>query len=229
MPKYKHLKDIVDQNAKLSQNRLNTVLAAYMNYDLASQPGEFNAPGVLLTDAVIFASGGSHIELGESMLGKEYFPNRNLRVTPALEQQLIRYYDFLTAYQNVLRDGVQESDTNVTAGAGLQLSKTPEQGKVWMIAKRKDNLELVHLINFTDANSLDWRDLKGTQSEPSLKEHIPLAIQVPSGRKVKGVWTASPDVHGGSPIRLAFKQEGGVLTFTIPQLKYWDMAVMEYE
>lgn len=49
-PQYKNLKEIIDQNYKFGKNRMNTVLAAYMNYDLADSPGEFNTPGVLLTN-----------------------------------------------------------------------------------------------------------------------------------------------------------------------------------
>jgi dextranase len=75
---YKDLAEIIQENNTLSGNKLNTVLAAYMNYDKANSPGFFNTPGVLLTDAVIFAFGGSHLELGEHMLAKEYFPNNNI-------------------------------------------------------------------------------------------------------------------------------------------------------
>ena len=63
-PGYQNLKEIIEENSRFSGNRLNTVLAAYMNYHLSDAPGEFNTPGILLTDAVIFASGGSHLELG---------------------------------------------------------------------------------------------------------------------------------------------------------------------
>ncbi len=34
-----------------------------MNYNKADNRGEFNTPGILLTDAVMFALGGSHLEL----------------------------------------------------------------------------------------------------------------------------------------------------------------------
>lgn len=84
--KFSHLKTIIDENNEYSGNQLNTVFAAYMNYWLAENVGEFNAPGVLLTDAVMFALGGSHLELGPHMLCKEYFPNDNLKMTEALKR-----------------------------------------------------------------------------------------------------------------------------------------------
>ena len=166
-PKYGSLKEIIDQNSKYSKNKLNTVLAAYMNYDLADTSGEFNTPGVLLTDAVIFASGGSHLELGENMLAKEYFPNRNLSIPSELEGQLIRYYDFLVAYQNILRDGLEESAAIVSGTGDVAVSASPEQGKIWSFAKRKNDSDIVHFINFSDAKTMDWNDAKGEQATPA--------------------------------------------------------------
>src|SRR5690606_18054372 len=102
---YNDLATIIKQNNVLSSHQKNTVLAAYMNYNLANNKGYFNTASVLMTNAVIFAFGGSHIELGEHMLGKEYFPNNNLQMKQELKTARIKYYDFLTAYQSLLRDG----------------------------------------------------------------------------------------------------------------------------
>ncbi|MEK3882939.1 glycoside hydrolase family 66 protein [Paenibacillus sp. PL2-23] len=225
-PGYRSLKDIADQNYRYSQGRLNTVFAAYMNYDHASSSGEFNTPGVLLTDAVIFASGGSHLELGESMLAKEYFPNRNLRMTEELEATLVSYYDFLTAYQNLLRDGVTEKALDEAAGEGLELSEQPERGKVWMFAKEAQGRTVLHLINFTDATTLEWQDNKANQAEPA--EIIEAKVTLKADSKVKRVWTASPDHYGGSALPLSFTQQDGRVTMTLPKLKYWGMLVLEY-
>ena len=41
------------------------------------------------------------------------------------------------------------------------------------------------------------------------------------------VWVATPDVLGGAPLELNFKQEGDYVTFTVPSLKYWTMIVVE--
>lgn len=59
-----------------------------------------NTPGVLLTDAVIAALGGSHLEMGDHMLTREYFPAAPLSMSDALKTAIVRYYDFQTAYQN---------------------------------------------------------------------------------------------------------------------------------
>nr|AAQ91303.1 dextranase 1 [Paenibacillus sp. Dex70-34] len=226
-PDYRHLKEIIDQNEKFGKGKLNTVLAAYMNYNRSNSPGEFNTPGVLLTDAVIFASGGSHLELGENMLSKEYFPHKKLTIPAKLEEQLVHYYDFLVAYQNLLRDRAQESNLKVTATNGTVLSGKAELGKVWTFAKRQENRSIVHFINFTGVEHMKWKDTNATQKEPGLKENVEIVVE--ADKKVNRVWMASPDFYNGSPVGLDFEQSGGRLRLTLPHLKYWDMLVMEYE
>jgi len=85
---YSDLTNLIQQNNTFSNNSKNTVLAAYMNYDLANNKGYFNTPSVLMTNAVIFAFGAAHLELGEHMLGKEYFPNSNLSMKDDLKSAL---------------------------------------------------------------------------------------------------------------------------------------------
>ncbi|QWU16768.1 dextranase [Paenibacillus sophorae] len=226
-PGYQNLKEVIDQNSAYSGNRLNTVLAAYMNYHYSDSPGEFNTPGVLLTDAVIFASGGSHLELGENMLSKEYFPHKNLSISPALEAQLINYYDFLAAYQNLLRDGTVESGLQAEGTGELAISDRAEKGKVWSFSKRKGCKDIFHFINFTDASTMDWNDDQGSQTEPVERQDV--SVSVRTDRPVAKVWFASPDVRDGSPQALEFTQQDGRLEWKLPKLKYWDMVVVEYE
>jgi dextranase len=224
---YSSLKAVIDQNSKYSKGKLNTVLAAYMNYDLSDSMGEFNTPGVLMTNAVIFASGGAHLELGENMLSKEYFPHKKLSMSDELNSELTRYYDFLVAYQNLLRDGVEESEKEVKINGDLAVSDQPKLGAVWSFAKMKEDKELIHLINFTDAASLEWRDNQGTQPEPEEKKNF--EVEVKADGKADKVWVATPDAYQGSPVEIDFKQKGDSITFTVPSLKYWDMIVIDYK
>ena len=225
---YGSLKDVIDQNNKLSDYNLNTVLAAYMNYDLSNSMGEFNAPGVLLTNAVIFAAGGAHLELGENMLSKEYFPHKKLSITDELNEQLIHYYDFKVAYQNLLRDGAEEVTKSLKLNNDdMKISNRAERGAIWSYTKQKDNKDIIQFINLTDAASVDWRDNDGSQVEPSVKKDV--KIETETTGKVKKVWIASPDFYSGSAVELDFKQKGETIEFTIPQIKYWNMVVVEYQ
>ena len=225
---YKDLAKIILDNNNYSNNSLNTVLAAYMNYNLANSPGYFNTPGVLLTDAVIFAFGGSHLELGEHMLGKEYFPNNNLQMKDDLESSLINYYDFLVAYQNLLRDGGNFNLPAVSCTNNVMSVNNwpPEMGKVAVVGKVFNDKQVLHLINFSHANSLDWRDTNGTQNIPQTKSDA--MLEFITSKKVTKVWMASPDIQHGTAISLPFNQDGDKVTWKLPVLKYWDMIVIEY-
>lgn len=224
---FKDLTDILANNASYSNGTKNTVLAAYMNYNKANGQGIFNTPGVLLADAVIFAFGGSHLELGEHMLAKEYFPNNNLSMTAELKASLMEYYDFLVAYQNLLRDGGTFTEPTISTGDGkLNLgSWPPSMGKVAAVGKQVGSKQVVHLINFTNANSLNWRDTDGNQNIPADIKQAMVNLQI-AGTPTK-VWYASPDYNGGAPMALAFTQNGNSINFKVPFLKYWGMIVVE--
>lgn len=225
---YADLASVIQNNDQFSKNQKKTVLTAYMDYDKAEQPGQFNTPGVLMTDAVIFAFGGSHLEMGEHMLGKEYFPNNNLQMPNALKTAIIHYYDFLTAYQNLLRDG---GDFNVpslkcTNGKMTLNNWPPQQGAVSIVGKDLGSAQIIHLLNFTNANSLLWRDKDGAQAAQTPIKDAQLVLS--TTKSVKKLWLASPDKDFGSPVQLEFTQQNGQLHFTLPYLAYWDMIVAEF-
>lgn len=223
---YKDLARVIQDNLQYSNGK-PSVLAAYMNYEKGSNPGYFNTPAVLLTNAVIFAFGGSHLELGEHMLCKEYFPNDNLKMSDELSNSITAYYDFLTAYENLLRDGGSFNSPAVNCVNGAMTIGTwpPQSGKVAVQGKQVGGRQILHLINFAKAASFDWRDTNGTQQSPDLLRDAAIELNYPG--TVHKVWVASPDLAFGAPKQLPFTQNGGVLKFTLPELKYWDMVVIE--
>lgn len=224
---YSSLASIIQRNTMWSDGKLQTVLAAYVNKGQSAQPGTFNTPSVLLTDAVIFAAGGAHLELGEHLLANEYFPNDNLRMSKQLEEYLVRYYDFLVAYQNLLRDGGEFNQVHLQSESDLPIRTTARQGSVWSFAKAVQDRQMFHLINFVNVETLDWRDDSGDQPEP--QELSDLTVSFQTDRRVNSLWMASPDKHGGAPRPLEFEQKENRVHFVIPSLKYWDMIVAEYE
>ena len=228
---FSDLKKVIDANISYGGENMKTVFAAYMNYDKANNPGSFNTPGILLTDAVIFALGGSHLEMGEHMLCKEYFPNSNLGMSAELENAIIAYYDFMTAYQNLLRDGGTFNDVAVSSSDGTYAFKSwePAAGNIITLAKEVGNRQTIHFLNFLNADSTSWRDLNGTMPEPSEVNNLSVTIQLPENKTVESAWTASPDIECGASRTLAFTQEGQTVTLVVPSLKYWDMLVLEYE
>ena len=228
---FSDFKKIIEDNMSFGGDNMKSVFAAYMNYSRADNIGTFNTPGVLLTDAVIFALGGSHLEMGEHMLGKEYFPNSNLGMDETLSDAIVVYYDFMTAYQNLLRDGGSFNDIVVTSADGTVNIRAwePAIGSVTTLGREFADRQVVHFLNFLNADSMSWRDMNGTMPEPQLLENVAVNIALPSAKEVSSVWIASPDTDMGASRQITFTQEGTSIKVTLPSLKYWDMLVIEYE
>ncbi len=224
---YKDLARIIRDNDRWSDHSKKTVLCAYMDYKIAESPGFFNTPGVLLTNSVIFSFGGAHLELGEHMLGKEYFPNNNLQMKDDLKSAMVHYYDFIVAYENLLRDGGDFNTVSVNSTNGkMNLNAWPPQnGSVSVQGKAIGAKQILHFINFANAATFDWRDANGTQTAP--KTIVSANISVNYTGTATKVWMASPDINFGIPQLLSFSQSGNTVKFTLPELKYWDMAVIE--
>ena len=230
---FSHLYDVIRNNDRFSNHQLPTVFAAYMNYNKADNGGSgdklMNTPGVLLTDAVMFALGGAHIEMGDHMLSREYFPAAPLAMTDELREAMIHYYDFATAYQNLLRGMSSKAASAVKVQAsGLSVNAWPPQANsIITFSKNVGNKQVIHLLNFQGTSDLSWRDADGTRSEPPLTEN--LALTVSTLRPINKVWVASPDINGGAVQELDFTRQNGKVSFTLPSLKYWTMVVMESE
>ena len=67
--------------------------------------------------------------------------------------------------------------------------------------------------------------MDGSMPAPSTVSALPLTFK--SASKVNKIWVATPDALGGAPQELSFKQQDGVVTFTLPSLRYWTMIVIE--
>jgi dextranase len=225
---FSDLGTIIQSNDVLGGGNKRSVLAAYMDYNLAENPGYFSTPGVILADAVIFAFGGAHLELGDHMLGKEYFPNANLIMPDDLKKAMVSYYDFLTGYENLLRDGgTFNSPVIKSADNQLKINNWPPQmGQVSVIGKDLGTKQVIHLVNFTNANNLQWRDTNGTQVKPATVTNP--AFIFTAAKTVKRIWVASPDINNGASANVTFTQSGNQVSFNLPSLQYWDMVVVEY-
>lgn len=224
---YQDLPTIIQNNNSWSNGK-PTVLAAYMDYNIANSSGYFNTPGVLLTDAVIFAYGGAHLEMGDHMLCKEYFPNNNLQMKPDLQQAVIHYYDFLTGYENLLRGGGTFNSPNIISSDGKTSINNfpPQSGSISVIGKDMGASQIIHFINFANASTFDWRDTNGSQTVPNTFRNISYILT--TTKPVKELWMASPDINGGALQQLNFSTSGNAISFTLPSLQYWDMVVAEY-
>ena len=239
--RFANIKNVIDENCSLSPN-LRTVLAAYMNY--TSDGKNFNTPGIVMADAVMFALGGSHLELGgDHMLCREYFPYSGMKWHSQLEDWMTRYYDFLTAYENLLRDNWTER-TNVKATCSDVTINTwePQANQVTLLAREVDGRQVVHLLNFTHDDSatdvsddymLCWHDNEAKRPWPQRFENLSIKLTGLTGMgKVRRIWVASPDYCGGAMQELTdfrYTSSTGTVYLTLPSLQFWTMIVIEPE
>lgn len=191
----------------------------------------FNMPSVLLTDATMFAAGASHIELGDGsrMLSSDYFPNdTTLQVSPALHVALRHYYDFLTAYENILRGQVRPLDLPVEL-PNQRSSSDGMPNTVWYIGRQKGNHVIVHLINLLGSSSDRWRDVQADRSDAPLLHRIRVRVHLP--QNVLSAYWASPDVDGGRFQELRYSRgstaSGSYIELLLPSLKYWDAVILK--
>lgn len=229
---YRDLQTLIGQASAWSGGKA-VILAAYMDRSYADRfssghPGRFNPPGILLTDAAIFASGGAHIELGDDgrLLDNEYFPNRNLVAAPGLMNTLRQYYDFATAYENLLREGLEPS-VNPIVISGAVSSTDAAPNTVWTFAKTGGGVHVLHLINLIGEKNTDWRDDHADYPVPIPQTNLAIKYYGDLGTIGEVRW-ASPDRAGGVSFSLPFTQgtdkRGSYLQFTVPRLSYWDLV-----
>jgi dextranase len=246
--RFSNIKAVIDENLEKNPT-LRSVLAAYMNY--LTDDKDFNTPGVVMADAVMFALGGSHLELGgDHMLCSEYFPSNDMKWHSQIEDWMTRYYDFLTAYENLLRDSWTEK-TGVTASCSDVTINTwePKANQVTMLAREVNGRQVIHLLNFTQedgATSLSslgeteganymlcWHDNMAIRPWPKHFDNLSIRLTGMKGMgKVRRIWVASPDYCGGAMQELTdyrYLSTTGTITLTLPFLQFWTMIVVEPE
>lgn len=214
--------ELILRDAYQSSSGKPTVIAAYID-------PEQEATARLL-NALIAANGGTHIEMGEGdgMLADPYFPKFR-RVSPELWRALVAHYDFIVRYKELLYEprwyqGVRD---RVQVG-GARVAERPEAGKVHGVLHQSQATmrQVLSLINFTSADSVEWRD---PQVEPRTLRDVEVSIVVDA--PPKAIWWASPDAPTLAPQPIEARVEHGDqlrVAFTIPVLAYWDVVVFEY-
>ena len=203
------------------------IVAAYVNY--RNPKATFNPAAVRMLDCVVFASGGSRIELGNggNMLSDEYFPaDGKKRMDGELRSAVGRLYDFLVAYENLLRDGQQPVSRTVRL-ENLPVSTDGRSDTVWCFAKADSSTEIYHFLNLTGTDD-GWRDEEQTKKLPIAHENVKTRLY--TDYPVREVWLASPDGESPLPLPLEFQTgrdaNGAYAEFTQPALEYWNLIFL---
>lgn len=203
------------------------IVAAYVNY--RNPKATFNPAAVRMLDCVVFASGGSRIELGNggNMLSDEYFPaDGKKRMDGELRSAVGRLYDFLVAYENLLRDGQRPVSRTVRL-ENLPVSTDGRSDTVWCFAKADSSTEIYHFLNLTGTDD-GWRDEEQTKKPPIAHENVKTRLY--TDYPVREVWLASPDGESPLPLPLEFQTgrdaNGAYAEFTQPALEYWNLIFL---
>jgi dextranase len=195
-----------------------------------NNPGKaFNTPAVLLTSMAVYAAGGSRIELGDNgdMLCNEYFPAQNLYMDVELKHRIGKLYDFIVAYENLLRDGQSETQNKIDV-VNQKNTEFGEPNTIWTYSKKDNKYEIMHLINLLGITSSDWRANDGQKETPT--KITDFEVKYYYSREVNSVWLASPDRSDGRTQKLSFIKDtdaqGKFVKITVPSLEYWNMIYM---
>lgn len=229
-PDFAALKEKVDEIYKSSKGRRGTVIAAYMNYD-APKSENFNTASINYVNAVLMSAGASHLELGDTgMLSSEYYPGNSMQISSGLAEDIRREYDFMVAYENLLRGTGLTQVRDETFVGGRRTGADFKPGNVTSFTKVKSqegepDREILHLLNFDGAAHDSWVDKGLAQTAPKIMRQVTVShhcTKVPSK-----IWVASPDWEDGIGREVPFTQENGTVTFTLPYLEYYTVVVIE--
>ena len=202
-PKFVDLQHIVE-NARSLSGEKPVIIPIYIP--------AVQKTNVLLADAVIAASGGTHLELGDELrlLSDPYFPKSEVLSEDYLAD-LRRYWDFIVANQ----DGIGPKAKNCVIPI-----KLPEG--VHGIARQNGNGYTIHLIQI---NSQDlWTE---EQTPRSTLEDVLVQLELP--HPLKAAFWATPDQENWLLKPLLIEQQNGMLKFKLPALQHWSMVRLELE
>ncbi|HWI51844.1 MAG TPA: glycoside hydrolase family 66 protein, partial [Symbiobacteriaceae bacterium] len=230
-------RDLYDQIhlARVAGPHKQVVIAAYLSAFHKETPRSPEAiHGLKLAAAAIFASGGFYLLMGEGngVLAKDYFPDFG-RVAGEDLSAVQRYWDFVTAYGELLHDrelrdvsktwnGVYITETQYQAP--VECSPMAKPGTVWTILKEKPGRRVLHLINLSNQASALWNELKAAPAPVD-----GMTVTFMQYAPVRAAWYASPD-DGGAPQRLEVLPDPEGKPFVhlrLPRLQTWGMVWLE--
>jgi dextranase len=239
--RYFHLYDLINTGKRLGKDK-QVILAAYYQFfsDKKHTKIEYAENSYCLASAVIFASGGYQILLGEEngLLTEGYYV-RHANIRQEFQRVVRNYYDFIVRYANLLYD-LRLQDNSMTYANGINteyafengtFSSCGEQDKVWTIIKEMPGIKTINLINFTGIKSDIWNEEK--QNKPTTMRNIRVKALI--DEPVKGVYVASPDSYGGISEKIEYEyvgmddNRGRYIQFTIPKLEVWNLIYLEVE
>lgn len=249
---YADLGRVVDNTMQNSGKSL--IMPAYMYRDWSdgAKPKTFNDNAVLLKDISVLMNGGNVMELADdaNQIYNEYYTgvSKNKEITMSRQLgdpdsgKLRKLYDFMTAYENVLRgDSLQNNyhRIEIMDSNGKPLAdRDGNPGSVYTVTKSGHDgyhdIETINMLNLTDVSNVNWQ-IRNKADEASkvvkTKKNLKVKYYVDSYRRIDKLWMASPDREDGRSQTLDFKrswdEHGDYIEFTVPSLEYWNLIYMK--
>lgn len=234
---YADLNRLISDAKKYAPEK-QVILAAYLQPFAGCDNPETLSCTALLTMATIFSSGGFHLLLGEEngVLTQAYYSDYcHVRNVDFL-LQLQNYYDFITAYEELLFGLNLVDDTRAYTGgineeyrfSGAEFSVMPTSGCVWTQVKHTDAYKILQLVNFCGVEAMTWNSAH--RELPDVQHGIRINALIVE--EVEAVYLASPDINDGSSQKLDFsaatRQDGQkAIDFVVPELRVWDMVYIK--
>ncbi|WP_264371635.1 glycoside hydrolase family 66 protein [Kozakia baliensis] len=225
---------------------MNKTLAASSSCSIngGSTACTFNTPGVLYQEAADLATGAHHAWIvdgqqnagdGARFISNDDFPIGNMLSPKAdMVQGEYDYQNFGVAYEKLLRLNVRASSSaapSITSGATG--STTAQAGSVWMFQNYRSGFDILHLLNYQQMSASSFNDVNDNAANaeaPTTTGALGIKMYV-GGGTLGDLYTASPDVNHGAPVKLTYAtgsdSSGRYITFTLPSLKFWDMVWLE--
>lgn len=230
---YQSLKNVIDNSRDQSDGK-SLIIPAYMEYDYAesvvSEP--FNMSAVLLTDAAVYAAGGSRIELGDGdeMLSNEYFPKHNLYMSDEHKVRQKALQNFIVAYQNLLRDGLEDNDKLIEI-VHHNHSENGDPNTIWTYSKSGNGFDTIQIINLLGVSDNDWRANDGKKETPTRIENV--VVKYYTDDSFESAWVTSPDpaydsVSKELSLEYGSDEKGSYVRVSAPSLEYWDMIYFSH-
>lgn len=166
-----------------------------------------------------------HVDSGSSVYNSYLcalaFANRAHISNPT---DLGHWYRFAIRYGGLLYDPFLEptraTGINVQAEAPLWWEQTIYRRK---LSARREQL-IIHLINPPADEKVNPKEGK----VPAARANVRVSAPVPTGSRLVSAWALSPDpdTHGEA---LTPSLANGLATVNVPELRFWDVVVLEFE
>lgn len=232
---YRHLHQLVRESRMLTADK-PIVLSAYIHPFNQEVSEEEKETAALLTMATIFSSGGTHLLLGETdgALAEAYYVNHG-KYQESFGDELARYYDCITAYEEWLLDPAIMDLTGYFVGGineELMVKNYPYSGeyvpeKIHVQFTRTEDTYVVQLLNLLGVKDTTWNV---AHQRPLAVEDVEVELMIHD--EIESIVLVSPDVDL-EPVILEFEyvehSQGKAIRFVVPKLEIWDIVLIEKE